>query len=206
MRTTLLSSIVVLAAATPVLADNSPPSDTTALPTSCQWINDAQARGQAAPHQPAMIASQANCIAIAKLRDLSVEPTQEGAQAIEAAIDPSLAMLDGVIASGDLETRIVATQAKADLLQGAAVKLASALRPVGTMKGKDLVKFDKLVDQTTSLAQPFRDRSADAFQQLASLTQSGQAQMLATKDPVMDAVVHDPRLAPSRISTRERGR
>lgn len=111
-------------------------------------------------------------------------------------------MLDSVIASGDVEMRLVATQAKADLLQGAAVKLESTLHPVGTMKGKDLATFDKRVDQTAALAAPLRQRAADTFQQLAAMTQSGSVQQLAAQDPVVAGVVCDPRLMPNQVSRR----
>jgi hypothetical protein len=202
MRTTLLSSILVLAAGAPAVASTVPKLDTSALPSSCQWTGDAQAHGHPAPLRLAAITSAANCMAIKNLSALTVEPTPDGAKAIDAAIAPSLALLDSVIASDNLEARLVATQAKADLLQGAAVKLASSVQPVGTMKGKDLATFEKRVDEATALAAPFRQGSTDTFQSLATMAQSTDAQQLAAFDPVVKAVLRDPRLAPSQVSRR----
>jgi hypothetical protein len=201
MRTTLLSSLLILAAATPALG-KAPHLDVGALPVQCRWTGDAQAKGQPTPQRLAGITSAASCMAIVNLSKLSIEPTPEGARAVDRAIEPSLALLDSVIRSDDLESRLIATQAKGNLLAGAAVKMASSARPVGTMRGNDLATFNSHVGHANSLAMPFRERSAVAYRQLASLSQTGEARQLAIHNPVVATVVTDARIAPAQVSVR----
>jgi hypothetical protein len=200
MRTTLVC--LILAAATPELAEKTPHLDVGALPQQCRWTGDAQAKGQPAPQRLAGITSAASCMAIVNLSTLSIEPTPAGARAVDDAIEPSLALLDSVIASNDLESRLIASQAKANLLAGAAVKMASSARPVGTMTGNDLATFNSHVGHANSLAMPFRERSAVAYRQLASLSQTGEARQLAIHNPVVATVVTDARIAPAQVSVR----
>lgn len=202
MRTTLVSSLLVLAAAAPALADNVPRLDVSALPASCRWTGVPEAHGQPAPQRLAAITSAASCMAIVHLRDLGIEPTRAGAGAVASAIAPSLALLDSVIRSDDLEARLIAQQSKADLLSGAAVKLASSAYPVGTMTGNDLTTYEDRVDRANALAAPFRDRSAIAFQELASMARTPGAQRLAATNPVVASAVSDVRIAPSQVSRR----
>lgn len=202
MRSTLLSVFLILAAATPALADHVPHLDVGALPAQCRWTGNAQARGLPAPQRLAGVTSAASCMAIVNLARLSIQPTPDGQQAVARAIEPSVAMLDSVIASSDLESRLIASQAKADLLAGAAVKMASSARPVGTMRGRDLATFNSLVGHANSLAMPFRERSADAFRQLAMLSQTPGARQLAVHNPVVATVVMDSRIAPSQVAGR----
>jgi hypothetical protein len=179
------------------------PLDVGALPPSCRWAGAAQASGQPAPQQLAGMTSAASCMAIVNLKHLEIEPTQDGAHAVENAIAPSVALLDTVIGSSDLESSLIAAQAKADLLQGAAVKLASSAGRVGTMKGDDLAVFRFRVDQANTLAAPFREQSAAAFQQLATLSRRDDAHHLAQHNAVVASVVSDRRISPSQISSRE---
>jgi hypothetical protein len=201
MRTILLSSILILAAAAPALADV-PALDVSSLPPSCRWAGDAQARGLPPAQQLASITSAASCMAIVNLRGLRIEPTQAGVQAVDNAIEPSVALYDSVIRSGDLESTLIAQQAKADLLRGAAIKVASSARAVGTMTGSDLATFRRQVEQANSLATPFRERSTVAFQQLANLSHADGVHQLAAHNRVVASVVNDPRIAPSQISQR----
>ena len=57
MRTTLV--LLILAAATPALADHPPHLDAGALPAQCRWAGNAQAGGQPVPQQLAGITSAA---------------------------------------------------------------------------------------------------------------------------------------------------
>lgn len=136
--------------------------------------------------------SAASCLADVRLRAIAMRPDAATAQALEAAIQESVGMLDAVIQTGDLSAKIVAEHAKADLYAGIAVRIASMAPPLGpNLAGDALTKRLVVVAQLDDLARPYRERARDGFADVARL--GSEHPELVDADPVLAQAVNDSR-------------
>lgn len=99
------------------------PICTADLPARCQPL--AEVPPSATTEGPALSAriSVANCLAMDKMAKLKLQPNRGSINELDHAAEPSLAMLDDVIAHGDAHYRAIATAARADLLHGMVVRI-----------------------------------------------------------------------------------
>jgi hypothetical protein len=160
------------------------------LPAQCRWA-------EVAPNAHikrlvfAAKTSAADCSAIVALREATDSHTQAGAEALEAALAPSLALLDDTIANGALDSQIIATSAKADLLVGLDVYLAGSVSRVGTMTGADLAEYLRRIDQAHALAKAWRERGVAAYHDLDRLVHTNAGQGLAASNSVIMLIARD---------------
>jgi hypothetical protein len=71
--------------------------------------------------------STANCMAELAMNKVVATNTDESIAALDAAVRPSIAMLDAIIVDGDPGYRIMAEYAKADLYQALAVRMRNTI-------------------------------------------------------------------------------
>ncbi|MGE5182525.1 MAG: hypothetical protein ACM31C_10705 [Acidobacteriota bacterium] len=137
--------------------------------------------------------SAADCMAVIRTRALKLTVTQASVDALDAAIRPSIDLLDTVIEQGDVARQIVAQHAKADLYQGLAVRLLNTVPPVPpTMVGRALADHAHQVDVATDLVRPWRARALRAHRAVARL--ADKAPRLVATNPVLAYAVGDSKL------------
>ncbi|HEY1559095.1 MAG TPA: hypothetical protein VGF94_29940 [Kofleriaceae bacterium] len=150
--------------------------------------------GDARSLEPAVAAdlSAASCLATTRTRALSLVPGPQAVQQLNEAIQPSLSILDAVIATGDTRSQILAEHAKADLLSGTAVRLMALAPPLHRpVTANSLARYQDYVDELDQLAQPWRQRATTAFAEVQRL--NGDDPDAASADPVVAQAVEDQR-------------
>lgn len=99
------------------------PICTADLSPRCQALAEVPASATIAGPELAARISVANCMAMEKMAKLELQPNRGSINELDHAAEPSLAMLDDVIAHGDPQYRTIATAARADLLNGMVVRI-----------------------------------------------------------------------------------
>jgi hypothetical protein len=152
----LLLSLVGVASAQPL----TPTVEPRTLPAPCRTV--AEIPKDAATitvHLDATI-SAANCEAMNHLHALKLSATQASADAIDAAIAPSLELLDLVVKNGDESAQIIAQHAIGDIYQGAAVAMRNTGRDGDAFTGRWQLKAQAAYSEVGRLAQKIPDRVA----------------------------------------------
>lgn len=189
----------VLAAAAPAHANQRAAKlDASTLPTACRWMLPVPA-GAPARIELAAITSAATCSARVRLNAVRVEPTQASAAELQAAAAPSVAMLDSVIASNDVEAKLIAEYEKANILDGLATRLAASIGPATNLVGADAVAFKRRADDAYALGEPFRQQAFVAFREVNRLAPSAGK---ATKNPVVAYAISASRAAGAPVVSR----
>ncbi len=199
MRPLVIFVSIVAAASSARAGGSMPKLDASALPEACRWTADAF-EYLPAKQQLAALTSAANCIAIVRMRE-TVGGTPEGlSRALSDALGPSFQMLDAVIAAGDLQSRLLAQYAKADLVAGVAVYIASSAggSNLTSMTAADQRAFLAKLAQANTAARPWRDRAASEFREVTALASTEQGRRLAMSNPVIAYAIHDARTTANR--------
>jgi hypothetical protein len=193
MRSLVVVVSILLTAAVAGASGRVTVVDPGSLPPSCRWAATVPAGAPAYVHDAALT-SAANCRAIALLRQ-PTQPSEAGARSLAETLAPSLSMLEDVAQRGDLGSRIIADRARADLLAGIAVKIASSVHRVGTMTGSDLATFQTQADYAFAVGQPWRRQAQSASRDVVQLGSSSDAQRLAAQNPVVARAIDVSRAA-----------
>jgi hypothetical protein len=194
------SLIVTLFALTPAVALAAPnlsPIDKSAAP-NCGAV--AEIPASAKIDKPAFEAhlSFAQCAGAARLAALTnVADSEEGMKAVQAAIDPSMAMLDEVIKAGDPQYTVIGEALKAQLWVAAAVRMRNSIPPVTpTTVGEPLADHDKRHAALEPKIKPWLDQAAAGFERVK--TAAASKPELAS-NPVVKAAV-DAASVPAKMS------
>jgi len=117
-------ALLVATAAHAAPAGSQPrPLCTADIPAACQALAVVPPSATTTAPEFAARISVANCMANHALGQLTLQPTNASLDELDTAARPSIDMLDDVIAHGDPHNRDVAQQAKADLLNGMAIRI-----------------------------------------------------------------------------------
>ncbi len=95
------------------------------LPAQCRELARTPASAETPPPELAAHLSVANCLAEDEMAHVALAPDDASRLALDAAVRPSLAMFDDVIAHGDAHARFLAEAAKADLYLGLVIRVRS---------------------------------------------------------------------------------
>ena len=150
----LLCSMVAVAGAQPL----TPTVEPRTLPAPCRTV--AAVPSDAATitvHLDATI-SAASCQAMVNLLALKLSATQASADAIDAAIAPSIELLDAVVSNGDTAAQVVAHHAIGDIYQGAAIAMRSTGRGGDELVGRWLLKAQAAFAESARLGAEIPDR------------------------------------------------
>jgi hypothetical protein len=150
----LLCSMVAVANA----QSTTPTVEPRTLPAPCRTV--AEVPGDAATitaHLDATI-SAANCTAMNHLHALKLTATQASADAIDAAIAPSLQLLDLVVHNGDLPAQIIAQHAIGDVYQGATTAMRATGREGDAFTGRWQLKAQAAYSEAVRLGEQIPDR------------------------------------------------
>jgi len=150
----LLCSMVAVASAEPL----TPTVEPRTLPAPCRTV--AEVPSDAATltvHLDATI-SAASCEAMVNVHALKLSATQASVDAVDAAIAPSLQLLDSVIQTGDTSAQVVAQHAIGDIYQGAAVAMRASGRDGNALVGRWLLKAQAAFSEASRLGAQIPDR------------------------------------------------
>lgn len=179
MRSLLL--LLVLAASASADVAVLPPLDVGTIPTQCRGSASEPASARDIGPRLAAYTSAASCMAIVRLHALRLSPTHKSVEAVDAALAPSVALLDAVIQNGDDKARIEAQYAKADLYSGAGVALLASIPEPRRLSGPAVAERDAMVRDAVALVQPWREKARDSYREVARL--GAGSELLA--DPVI---------------------
>jgi hypothetical protein len=196
MRFSLIAAVVAVAPAFALANHGQPPRRTRPavelrlLDPPCRSLVQLPLDARIATPTYAAHISAASCMAIIRTRALVLKPGPAAVDALNAAVQPSLRLLQIVIDTGDVRARILAEHAKADLYAGLVVKLLATVPPISPVTtGQPLIDHDRRVAALDRMAQPWRDRAADAYR---ATTQLGAAiPDIVSRDPVLAFAVSD---------------
>jgi hypothetical protein len=130
----------------------------------------------------------ASCIADARIGPLSLIDGQESVLAIEEAVQPAFAMLDGVIEAGDASVKVMALRAKADLYATMCMKMMNTVpAPANTTPEAASLRETRrqIVD---GMIMPWHDRSREAHRAVVDL---GKKHPELVKNPVVQTAIRD---------------
>jgi len=146
--------MVAVASADPM----TPTVEPRTLPAPCRTVAEVPADAATITvHLDATI-SAASCQAMVNVHALKLSATQASVDAIDAAIAPSLEMLDAVVNRGDTAAQVVAQHAIGDIYQGAAVVMRSTGREANDLVGRWLLKAQAAFAESARLGAEIPDR------------------------------------------------
>lgn len=143
------------------------------LPPRCEPLARVPASATIPGPQLAAHVSVANCLAEDAMNELRLSPDAASIDRLDAAVAPSLALLDGVIVAGDAYWKVIAEDAKRDLYVGMIVRERASI-PSG-----DRVAHDALEPKLA----PWQEDTSQAIAAIARLTREDPA--LSGRDPVI---------------------
>ena len=152
----LLCSMVAVASADPLTPTVEPRTLPAPCRTTAQVPSDAET---VTAHVDATI-SAANCEAMVNVHALKLSATQASVDAVDAAIAPSLQLLDTVVQTGDISAQVVAQHAIGDIYQGAAVAMRATGRDGNALVGRWLLKAQAAFSESARLGAQIPDRVA----------------------------------------------
>jgi hypothetical protein len=125
------------------------------LPAQCQALAIVPPSATTPQQEFSTRISVANCMAEDALGKLSLRPSDRSLDRLHQAAQPSLTMLDDVIAHGDAHNREVAQAAKADLLNGMAVRIRRVTNDPMDKHGLEarLVSWQREANRTLAMGQ-----------------------------------------------------
>jgi len=128
------------------------------LPAPCRTVAEVPADAATITvHLDATI-SAASCQAMVNVHALKLSATQASVDAIDAAIAPSLELLDAVVNRGDTAAQVVAQHAIGDIYQGAAISLRATGRGANDLVGRWLLKAQAAFAESARLGAEIPDR------------------------------------------------
>ena len=153
----LLCSMVAVASAEPL----TPTVEPRTLPAPCRTVAEVPRDAETLTvHLDATI-SAANCQAQINVHALKLSATQASVDAVDAAIAPSIELLDAVIQKGDISAQVIAQHAIGDIYQGAAVELRAIGGKDGdALVGRWLLKAQAAFSESARLGAQIPDRVA----------------------------------------------
>ena len=196
MRFALISTSLLLLPALAV-ARPLPALDTTNIPQACHELARAPASAQIPGPSLSARISVANCLITERTRGLELRDDAASITALQRAVEPSLALLDEVIANGDPAHQILAHHARADLLSGLQVRMRSAIPPVDTMTyAAHEARRDALEPQIAA----WGAEANASFEQVAALAEANP--QAATANPVIEYATRRADAAVGQVATR----
>lgn len=130
----------------------------------------------------------ASCIADARIAVLSLIDGQESVLAMEEAVEPAIAMLDGVIAAGDPGLKISALHAKADLYGRMAAKMMDTVPPPANTTPEAAALRETRREIIAGMLGAWRDHIQGAHQAIVDL---GRKHPALAKNPVAQATIRE---------------
>ena len=132
--------------------------------------------------------SLASCLADEKLATLELLDCSESVLAVDAAVAPSLALLDQVIAAGDASMQVLAQHAKAELFTNMAIRMRSTVPAAAGSTAEAYALRDSRIAIIDTLIDPWRDQARDAHQAVVDLAK---AHHELQKNPIVQTMVRE---------------
>jgi hypothetical protein len=193
LRTTLLSLVLSTSAfaqtpqriPTPVASKPAlVPIPLDAVPEQCKAIGK-QANGATVSVAQSARISLANCLVDTRLAALKLLDCEESVLAVDDAAKPSFEILDGVIATGDDITKIVAEQAKAALYNQMTLRMRQTLSSPGASES-DVALHNVRKDLLEGLLLEWKDAAAGSYERILTAVKAKPA---LEKNPVVAAAM-----------------
>ncbi|HEY5946472.1 MAG TPA: hypothetical protein VIV40_13310 [Kofleriaceae bacterium] len=134
--------------------------------------------------------SLASCLVDDKAKSLVLCDCEQSVNDINAAIDPSLALLDEVFAQGDPATKILARHSQGEILSSFATRMLATVPPPANSSEEAIALRDTRVSMLQPLIQPWIARAQSAY---AELDRIAKANPQLAKNPAVLAAVRSSR-------------
>lgn len=145
--------------------------------------------------------SLAVCLADQKTKPLVLCDCEQSVREIEAAIQPSLDMLDEVFAMGDASQQILARTAQGEMLQSFATRMLGTVPPPLNPSEEAIALHDTRVQMLQPLIVPWQQQSQAAFNAVDQLARKNPQ---LAKNQAVVAAVRTSRLRLSQQATAKR--
>lgn len=130
--------------------------------------------------------SLATCLADQKTKPLVLCDCEQSVRDIEAAMQPSLDMLDEVFALGDPAQQILARHAQGEMLQSFATRMLATVPPPLNSSEQAIALHDTRLAMLSPLVQPWQQQAHAAFSAVDKLARANP--QLAKNQAVLAAV------------------
>jgi hypothetical protein len=171
--------------------------DLAQVPDPCKEL--AKAAGSASVNQALSArTSLAVCLADQKTKPLVLCDCEQSVREIEAAIQPSLDMLDEVFALGDAAQQILARTAQGEMLQSLATRMLATVPPPLNPSDEAVALHDTRVQLLQPLIAPWQQQAQAAF---AAVDQLAKKNPQLAKNQAVVAAVRTSRQRLSQLDT-----
>lgn len=171
--------------------------DLADIPDACKDL--AKAAGSASKNQALSArTSLAVCLADQKTKPLVLCDCEQSVREIEAAIQPSLDMLDEVFALGDAAQQILARSAQGEMLQSLATRMLTTVPPPLNGSEEAIALHDTRVQMLQPLIAPWQQQAQAAF---AAVDQLAKKNPQLAKNQAVVAAVRTSRQRLSQLDT-----
>jgi hypothetical protein len=130
--------------------------------------------------------SLASCLADHKLKSLVLCDCQQSVADIDAATQLPLALLDEVYTAGDPAMKILARQAKGDMMLGLVQRMQNTVPPIGNPTPEAQELRTTRIDMLTPMLVPWQDAAKAAFKEVDIIARANP--QLAKNQAVVAAV------------------
>lgn len=130
----------------------------------------------------------ASCIADARMEPLSLIDGQESVLAIEDAVKPGFAMLDGVVDAGDASVKIMALRAKADLYSVMCMRMMNTVPGSANTTPEAASLRETRRQIVDGMVVPWHERTRETHQAIVDL---GKKHPELVRNPVVQTAIRD---------------
>lgn len=165
-------------------AVNLAPIDLTTIPERCLAIAK-QAGARSLPLALAARISLASCLPAAKLAGQTLVDSQDSIDVVEAANQPSFALLEEVTAAGDPTQRLIAEHTRGELYTAMAVRMLQTV-PLPDGDESSVALHASRTELLETLVAPWRERATQSYQRVVELAK---ASPQLARNPVVQSAV-----------------
>jgi hypothetical protein len=171
-----------------------------AIPTACKSLAK-EADGPALNRALSARISLANCLADAKLKPIALCDCEQSVHEVEAATDLPVLLLDEVHALGDASMKILARQAKGDLLAGFVQRMVATVPPPVNASPEAAQLRQTRLDLLQPLLDPWQAQAQACFKEVDTIAR---ANPQLAKNPAVTAAVRSSRAKLSALGVARR--
>jgi len=171
--------------------------DRTTLPAACRMFADEAVTSKSVEVRLDARISLASCLAEHRMN--AIAPSHASIPAYNQAVEPALAILDDVAASGNPRARLVAEATRADILDGMVVRMRNSIPSPNTERPGSISAYQRAHAQLEPALEPWRQQSLQALAEVETL--AAQHPDLVRNDDVVARLVREPHASPAGPAT-----
>jgi hypothetical protein len=165
MRWTLLLLLISTAARAQA------PGETDEIPEACRSFAKLSESPSKAQALSARI-SLASCLATEKTKPIVLCDCEQSINEVNEALDPSLTMLDDVVAAGDPAMQILARHSQGEILSGFVQRMLATVPPAASAAPEAQALRETRLAMLQPLVQPWQERAQAAYAELDKIARA----------------------------------